>query len=322
MIDELQQLIAPLTAFICHITGESSIHLISIIKDDPPHQGESGGEVNQYTIGYTLADGIVVHTLQVVDKQATQLERRVVHLLMEQQQAIPPTYIPDLTSDSRQPIYMQYANPRSRQHVEGNISNPTTQPIADGLAKIHATNRTRCPDWLPKVADNVMHELYLNETQIVWDRCMQDNDFHAEFASYDQPLKQALEDFVKLNQYLTDEGDTLTLINADLHPDHIRLLTDEHPVFIDWEQACYGSFYLDLVNYFSIETVLLYRDALANTGYPIPAAVFMERFREVGHFMGLRYLEVGLLAWEAGGEAWQQGRWFFHYCLTMALRGR
>lgn len=25
---------------------------------------------------------------------------------------------------------------------------------------------------------------------------------------------------------------------------------------------------------------------------------------------------------QAGGEAWLQGRWFFHYCLAMALGGR
>lgn len=48
----------------------------------------------------------------------------------------------------------------------------------------------------------------------------------------------------------------------------------------------------------------------------------VESIRAVGHFMGLRYLEVGWLAWQAGGEVWQQGRWFFHYCLSMAPGGR
>lgn len=63
-------------------------------------------------------------------------------------------------------------------------------------------------------------------------------------------------------------------------------------------------------------------DALADAGYAIPPAEFIERFREVGRYMGLRYLEVGLRACQAGGEQWQQGRWFFHYCLTLARHGR
>jgi hypothetical protein len=38
--------------------------------------------------------------------------------------------------------------------------------------------------------------------------------------------------------------------------------------------------------------------------------------------MGLRYLDVGSRAWQAGGEHRRNGRWFFHYCLTLALGGR
>jgi hypothetical protein len=142
--------------------------------------------------------------------------------------------------------------------------------------------------------------LYLNETQTQWERCLHDNRFHAEFGQYDARLRSALDQFLALMHDLTAEAETLTLINADLHPGHIRLLKDDRPVFIDWQQACYGSFYLDLVNYFSIETALLYRDALADTGYTIPPADFMDCFREVGRYMGLRYFEVGLLAWQAG----------------------
>lgn len=317
-----EQLVEPLSWLIQHITGENSVNLISITQEDPPAQGESGAEVSMYTIGYTTTSADVIHTLQAVVKQSPLRERRIVNMLMEQGQAVPPTYIPDLESDSQKPIFMQYAQPRPAHDMTGTVFNPTTSLIAEHLAKLHAANRTRCPHWLPRVSDDVMNNLYLNETLTVWERCLTDNDFYAEFGQYDQHLKLALEQFLRLNQQLTDEGDTLTLINSDLHPDHIRLLRDDQPVFIDWEQSYYGSFYIDLVNYFSIETALLYRDALADTGYVIPAADFMERFREVGHWMGLRYLEVGLLAWEAGGEQWQQGRWFFHYCLTMALRGR
>ncbi len=94
---------------------------------------------------------------------------------------------------------------------------------------------------------------------------------------------------------LTIDGTSLTLINTDLIPEDIRSI-DGHPIFIDWSQATFGSFYLDLPNYFSVETVLCYRDALVQFGLDIHPALFMERFNEIGRYMGLRYLEVGLQA--------------------------
>ncbi|CAF1306234.1 unnamed protein product, partial [Didymodactylos carnosus] len=91
-------------------------------------------------------------------------------------------------------------------------------------------------------------------------------------------------------------GTSLTLINTDLIPGDTRSI-DGRPILIDWDQAAYGSFYVDLPNYFSVETALCYRDALAELGLDILPAVFMDHFHEVRRYMGLRYLEVGLQAW-------------------------
>ncbi|CAF3924151.1 unnamed protein product [Rotaria sp. Silwood1] len=139
----------------------------------------------------------------------------------------------------------------------------------------------------------------------------------------------------------TIEGTSLTLINTDLTPDDIRSI-EGHPVFIDCDQAAFGSFYLDLPNYFSVESALCYRNALAELGLDIPPALFMENFHEVGRYMGLRYLEVGLQAWrrhynqemKQNNDAIQQEKqstdesewdaqyWFFHYSLELALNGQ
>jgi hypothetical protein len=53
--------------------------------------------------------------------------------------------------------------------------------------------------------------------------------------------------------------DSLSRLLTFLH----QLTIDGHPIFIDWDQAAFGSFYLDLPNYFSVEAALCYRDALA-----------------------------------------------------------
>jgi aminoglycoside phosphotransferase (APT) family kinase protein len=303
------------------MTGAAAITVMQITEDAPPQQGASGSEVRVYSVIHKINGG-QSETVPLVIKNASPLEQQVIQLLTNQRQAIPAAYIPELRADQSMSVYMQYARARPVDDTISDPYHPIARQVADSLARIHAANRMPCPAWLPKVSDNLMGELYLNETQIQWERCLQSNEFYSEFGQYDTRLRSSLDQFLALMHDLTTEADTLTLINSDLHPDHIRLLNDGRPVFIDWQQACYGSFYLDLVNYFSIETALLYRDALADAGYSIPPAEFMERFREVGRYMGLRYFEVGLLAWQAGGEHWQQGRWFFHYCLTMALSGR
>ncbi len=111
------------------------------------------------------------------------------------------------------------------------------------------------------------------------------------------------------------------MLNVDLIPEHIRLWNNR-PCFIDWEQAAYGSLYLDLPNHFLVETALVYRDALAAHGYEIPVPEFMERYHAVGRYMGLRYLGYALWVWAQGGARREEGRWFLYYTFKLALHGR
>ncbi len=104
-------------------------------------------------------------------------------------------------------------------------------------------------------------------------------------------------------------------------PEDIRLWRNA-PRFIDWEQAAYGTLYLDLPNYFLVETALAYRDALAAHGHAIPVPEFLERYHEVGRYMGLRYLGAALALWGMGGAQRAQGRWFLYYTFKLALHGR
>jgi len=103
--------------------------------------------------------------------------------------------------------------------------------------------------------------------------------------------------------------------------DHIRLWRGK-ACFIDWEQSSYGSLYLDLPNHFTVETALVYRDALARHNYAIPEVEFLERYHEISRYMGLRYLGYALWQWAQDGEQRRQGRWFLYYTFSLALFGR
>lgn len=114
------------------------------------------------------------------------------------------------------------------------------------------------------------------------------------------------------------EGDSLTLIHADLHGDHV-LVNGGKPYIIDWEQARYGSFYLDLPNYFPPGAARHYREALAKFGHDIPEAAFMERYRMASRYVGFKYMGYTLWSYRQGYARLDRGQWDL---FDLALNGR
>ena len=286
-----------------------------------PHgsQGESGSQVRYFNVTSTDPQS-AVHQDPLVTKAATLLERRVLHLLSSQGCAVPPVGIPDVTSDERVLVYMPYLEARPPLDL-GHPASPLTRSIADGLAGIHAANRNQPPPWLPHTSEDFLGRLWLHAWREQWHANLAHPEFAAEFGAHTSRLEAAMERFVRTLEALTAEGASLTLLNVDLIPDHIRLWRGGAR-FIDWEQSSYGSLYLDLPNHFTVETALVYRDALARHGYNIPEVEFLERYHEVGRYMGLRYLGAALWQWAQGGEQRRQGRWFLYYTFGLALFGR
>jgi aminoglycoside phosphotransferase (APT) family kinase protein len=282
-------------------------------------QGASGGKLRYFSAGSQRA----------VAKHATPLERRVIELLQSQGAAVPETRIPDATSPGRSWIYQRFAQDRPADRHQSDVSSPLTVSIAAGLAHLHAANLGRCPDWLPRVEANPRQELYLDAWSREWAKNMaNDEDFAATYGHHTDALHSSQSHLLGVIDDLCAEGSLCTLINSDLTPAHIRVGPDGGAVFIDWEQACYGPLFIDLVNYFTAETGGVYRQALADMGVQVEEQRFAELFSECGRWMGLRYLEVGLWAWQLPRDdpSMEQKRkelhHFFSFCLDLALKGR
>lgn len=290
------------------------------VEEQPPgEQGASGAQVRYWTVTSSDSDGCQ-HQETLVTKTATLLERRVVQLLAGQGCAVPPTSIPDVDSEERAPIHMPYLGPRPPLDL-GHPASPLTLSIADGLAGIHAANRLQPPAWLPHVHPNYRQRLWLHAWRTQWEANLTQPEFAQEFGSYTARLDAAMEHLLAALSALEDEGTSLTLLNVDLIPEHIRLWRGA-ACFIDWEQVAYGTLYLDLPNYFLVETALTYRDALERRGHSIPVVEFLERYHEVSRYMGLRYLGYSLWRWAQGGTEREAGRWFLYYTFSLALFGR
>jgi aminoglycoside phosphotransferase (APT) family kinase protein len=262
----------------------------------------------------------MLHQDPLVTKSASLLERRVLSLLSGQGCAVPPVIVPNVTEDERMPVYMPFLEPRPPLDL-GHPDSRLTYSIADGLAGIHAANRKQPPAWIPRTSDDFLGRLWLHAWREQWEANLNQPEFAAEFGKYTPRLEAAMDRFIQTLKDLTAEGETLTVLNVDLIPDHIRLWRGAAR-FIDWEQSSYGSLYLDLPNHFTVETALVYRDALARHGYSIPELEFQERYHEIGRYMGLRYLGYSLWRWAQGGAERRQGRWFLYYTFGLALHGR
>ena len=281
-------------------------------------RGYSGSQVSYYQVRSRGASGQARQDRLVV-KQASLLERRLVHHLLLQSCAVPPAVIPDFASTERAPMYMPFTDARP-PYAEGNGS-PLTASIAEGLAGIHAANTGQPPEWLPHASKDFPARLWLKAWHEQWEANLAQPDFAAEFERYTARLEAADEQLLRALVVLVEEGTSLTVLNVDLIPDHIRLWRGR-ACFIDWEQSSYGPLYLDLPNAFNVETVLTYRDALARHGYRIPEVEFLERFHAISPYMGLRYLGFALWQWAQGGAERKRGRWFLYYTLHLALHGR
>lgn len=293
--------------------------VLAIHEQPAGPQGASGAQIRYFDVTSTDPRGAPYHDT-LVTKEATLRERRILRLLTDQGCAVPPVYLPDVTTDARMPVYMPLLAARPAFEM-GHPASPLTHAIAVGLAGIHAANRQQPPPWLPHTSEDYRGRLWLHAWRDQWERNLADPVFAAEFAPYTSRLEAALEQLLLALAALTAEGASLTLLNVDLIPEHIRLWHDM-PCFIDWEQASYGSLYLDLPNHFTVETALVYRDALAACGYAIPVPEFLERYHAVGRYMGLRYLGYALWVWAQGGAQREQGRWFLYYTFSLALHGR
>ncbi|HZG67910.1 MAG TPA: phosphotransferase, partial [Herpetosiphonaceae bacterium] len=246
------------------------------------------------------------------------VERHVLSWLGCQGLAVPFNQTFDLTTDALAPVCMQFV---------GDTPPPSerARQAARALAAIHATTRGRHAElpWLPRadasfVAQWIIETCWREPWQRVlagkeyvdaygnhWGPAKPGGDFRAEFGAYTQPLEAAAGRFVQAMAELWDEGDSLTLIHADFHSAHVRTY-DSRDYVIDWGFAHYGSFYVDLPNYFSREEALVYRDELAKLGHDIPRDTFLARYDAISPYPGFKYFGLGLWNWCYGDPPHQR----------------
>jgi hypothetical protein len=128
---------------------DESISVEEIEQQSNGEQEESRCKILYYKVCFTR-DSKQFETKQMISKEALLLERRILALLCEQKQAVPPTFIPNISSE-RSRFYQIYTDP----------FDPVTKAYAYALAQIHYINLGQHPEWLPLATENFGSSIWL-----------------------------------------------------------------------------------------------------------------------------------------------------------------
>jgi hypothetical protein len=292
-------------------------------------QGYSGATLRYYDVEYAAAGAVGQVTLVI--KAAPLVERRTMAWLGARGLAVPFSYTPDLTSDALVPICMQYTGdvlPAAEQ----------ARQTARALAAIHFAGPGRDGElsWVPRAdpaffAERLVdtcwrrpwrHRLF-GEGYVNWggrhvEDIVPDSRHRAALAPYTGQLEEAADRFLRDMTVLWEEGDALTLVHGDLHGGNVRAVNGRASI-LDWEHARYGPLYIDLPNYFSRETALLYRDALAELGHDIPPERFLAGYDAANPYVGFKYFGFGVTDWSTGDPPHPHPK--AQYWIDMVLEG-
>lgn len=253
-------------------------------------QDHSDAIVRFYDVAYHSSAGTA--EIRLITKAAHLYERQICALLNSQAHPnVPWSYTFDLHTNVPFPVCQQYVGlrlPLSQQHMH---------MVAQALAKIHAIN-CGAPylPWMRRLTSTSFFSWW----RPMWEQALAHQEFRREFYPYLAHVEFTAKRFADLLDDYWQEHTCLTVLHTDLSAWHV-LVHDGQPYLIDWDQARYGPLYLDLVNFWTPETIPIYYEALVAAGVFFPYSKFMTHYYASRVFVSLKYMVPALQEW-LGGE--------------------
>jgi thiamine kinase-like enzyme len=310
----LQLLTATLQTCVC---PEGKI--LSVAQRPMPGVGYSGAELRRYAVEYAASSAGEAQQVELVVKDASLIERRVlVHLYHQGQAAIPYCCTLDLEGSRPAALCMEYLEVDREAESAKELEH-----TAQAVAAIHAANLCdpALQAWLPPADGAFVESGYVLGTfRAAWAQALGDGDFEQEYGALTADLESAGQRFQRDVEALWQEGMTTTLIHGDLHDGNVVYRAGQ-PYLIDWAHARYGSLYLDLPNLFPGEAARLYYEALWERGVAIDQAEFFERYQRMGRYVGFKYLGFTLAQWAGRDTPGSLVREHLENLIDLALNG-
>ncbi|WP_341346635.1 phosphotransferase [Paenibacillus sp. FSL H3-0469] len=233
----------------------------------------------------------------VITKMANEIERRVMNRLMDQGANVPFNRAGNLDSDHRGLLCIQDVDYQTDYQ---NLDIAMLQhKEMQALAYIHNRNRGLQEElaWLPRVnrayIETIIHGLW----KPAWEEAKHNERFVETFGTYISEVNAISGKIVDELEAVWKDETTHTLIHNDLNPGNVLVHDNDDVMFIDWEEARYGSLLLDIPMRVDRSQAGEYREVLASLGWVLPADTFEQRYRAASRYLGLRYMTWSLGAW-------------------------
>lgn len=238
-------------------------------------------------------------------KKADLMERMVMRRLTAQgHRYTPAAYSDDCSSPEPEWMLLQDLGKR----VVPPRNNPVwMRNVASAFAEIHGNNMGRANEmpWLSYADADYWNKIVTQISVSHFEKAVcEDADFAQQFGSLLPELQTAGKRFADDMVSLCMESEWMTLTHGDVQDidgSHVYNV-HEHPYIIDFGFSRYAPFYIDLVDYFSLEEAHFYRQMLEDNGLRINPVDFEERFRIASKYPGFIYMFPAIMQWKNGSE--------------------
>jgi aminoglycoside phosphotransferase (APT) family kinase protein len=167
------------------------------------------------------------------------------------------------------------------------------------LANIHRTNHGLKEElsWLP-LADRDHIETMINgRWKPAWEEAKNNERFIEAFGQYISEVEAVCSSIANDIEVVLNDESSHTLIHNDLNPGNVLVHNNDDVYFIDWEEARYGSLFLDIPLRFELIQARDYREVLASLGLEIPIKRFEKQYEIASRYLGIRFMTWNLGVW-------------------------
>ncbi|GGG78850.1 phosphotransferase [Paenibacillus radicis (ex Gao et al. 2016)] len=253
------------------------------IESSPLHLGFQAVDLSRYQV--LIEDEGTRRSVSLITKMASRTERRVLHRLFSQAANVPFSHTIDMNSEHRALLCIQNVD-ENTDYQNLNLELLQKKEVA-ALAYIHQSNLgyKEQLSWLPAATREHAEEMLNTRWSPSWEKAKQNEQFVEAFGAY-IPEVEAIAVHAAAELEVILNGESLhTLIHNDLNPGNVLVHNNDDVFFIDWEEARYGSLYLDVPLRLELDQAREYLELLSSYGVELPSAKFESQYKIAFHGM-------------------------------------
>jgi hypothetical protein len=246
-----------------------------------------------------------VSEVSLITKQATFVERSALSRLFSQAANVPFSLTGQPLYEGRSLLCIEDVDCRT-DYSKLDIAALQSKEMR-ALAYIHYTNMgCKCDlPWLPQVDEAYIAKCINEWWRPSWE-CAKESRVFAE--TFGTEIISKIEDIAgRIEEDMAPvihDASTYTMIHNDLNPGNVLVHNNEEIYFIDWEEAQYGSLFMDIpMRCGSLQQAEDYRKYLGFFGCDIPEQHFAKLFPVASRYLGLRFMCWNLGVWQQNEQA-------------------